>query len=146
MGAVKADIFSSTGGATGVLGFPSGTTNQRPNPAQEGFTRYNTDIGAIEIYYSGTWNKLSSGASGGADGSSSSNAFANLEDIVGLYDNGTHNLWTTVGGNVSAFQMPICFDNGGPWYVLSLIFQHTDSMKLITHYGHGRIILELQVL
>lgn len=122
MGAVKADIFSSTGGATGVLGFPSGTTNQRPNPAQEGFTRYNTDIGAIEIYYSGTWNKLSSGASGGADGSSSSNAFANLEDIVGLYDNGTHNLWTTVGGNVSAFQMPICFDNGGPWYVLSFNF------------------------
>ena len=109
MGAVKADIFSSTGGATGVLGFPSGTTNQRPNPAQEGFTRYNTDIGAIEIYYSGTWNKLSSGASGGADGSSSSNAFANLEDIVGLYDSGTHDLWTTVGGNVSAFQMPICF-------------------------------------
>ena len=107
---------------TGPLDIPAGTTAQRPSPAQEGFARYNTDIGAIEIYYSGAWNKLSSGATGGADGSSSANAFVNLEDIVGLYDNGTYNLWTTIGGNTSAFQMPICFDHGGPWYVLSFNF------------------------
>jgi len=123
MSAVKADIFSSTGGSTGVLGFPSGTTAERPSPAVEGLTRYNTDEQAIEIYYNNAWQTLSTGATGGADGSSAANAFSELRDIVGLYDNGTYNLWTTLGGQVPAFQVPISFDNGGPWYVLSFEFK-----------------------
>jgi hypothetical protein len=138
MGAVKADIFTRNGNQ-GVLGLPTGTTAQRPNPASEGMARHNVNTGKVEVYFGGSWVNLDP-STGGADGSSAGNAFANLKDIAGLYESGVHNLYTTLGGNVTAFQMPISFDFGGPWYVLSFNFSNyalTEVNNTQASYGYN---------
>jgi trimeric autotransporter adhesin len=50
-------------GVEGVT-IPSGTTAERPSPANDGEIRYNTDLGLFEGYLSGSWQSFSSGGSG----------------------------------------------------------------------------------
>ena len=50
-------------GVEGVT-IPSGTTDDRPSPANYGEIRYNTDLGLFEGYLSGSWQSFSSGGSG----------------------------------------------------------------------------------
>jgi hypothetical protein len=54
-------------GKTDAIALPVGTTAQRPNPASNGYIRYNTTISAIEEYRAGAWAILSEtfSASGG---------------------------------------------------------------------------------
>jgi hypothetical protein len=40
---------------TQALGYPAGTTEQRPQNPSNGFTRYNTDLRAMEAYINGAW-------------------------------------------------------------------------------------------
>ena len=39
---------------------PSGTTDQRPDPATNGMLRYNTDLGKVEQYAAGQWIAITS--------------------------------------------------------------------------------------
>jgi nucleoside phosphorylase len=41
--------------ATGYIAMPSGTTAQRPGTAANGQQRYNSDLGAMEVYVQGAW-------------------------------------------------------------------------------------------
>ena len=54
-------------GKTDAIALPVGTTAQRPNPASNGYIRYNTTIQSIEEYRNGSWAELSNtfSASGG---------------------------------------------------------------------------------
>ena len=56
------------------------------------------------------------------DGSSSAKAFRTMSDIAGLYT-GHQTLYTTLGGNTSAFQVKVdCSTTGGSWILVSFNF------------------------
>ena len=40
---------------TGALRLPTGTTGQRPNSPSPGYMRWNTSLGAVELYNGSTW-------------------------------------------------------------------------------------------
>lgn len=50
--------------STGAFGIPSGTTAQRPASPEDGYMRYNTTIGSVEIYYAtySSWQTQLSGS------------------------------------------------------------------------------------
>jgi len=48
-------IVNQQNTSSGALGFPVGTTAERPVAAYNGYARINTDIVSIEIYYNGNW-------------------------------------------------------------------------------------------
>ena len=56
------------------------------------------------------------------DGSTSAKAFRTMSDIAGLYT-GHQTLYTTLGGNTSAFQVKVdCSTTGGSWILVSFNF------------------------
>ena len=69
----KGDIVVSSGGttftveafsqdidntATGYIAMPAGTTAQRPGTPANGQQRYNSDLGAMEVYVQGQWQPI----------------------------------------------------------------------------------------
>ena len=40
---------------TGALRLPTGTTGQRPNSPSPGYMRWNTSLGAVELFNGSTW-------------------------------------------------------------------------------------------
>ena len=40
---------------TGAMRLPTGTTGQRPSSPTTGFIRWNTSLGAVEVYNGSTW-------------------------------------------------------------------------------------------
>lgn len=48
--------------ASDAIGIPSGNTLQRPTSPQSGFTRYNTDLGYIEVYTGAAWQPAANNA------------------------------------------------------------------------------------
>ena len=55
----KAQLFDGSL-LTNAISLPSGTTDQRPNPATNGMLRYNTTIGKVEQYADGQWIAITS--------------------------------------------------------------------------------------
>tara|TARA_S200000501_G_C20814720_1_gene740017 strand:+ start:24 stop:1715 length:1692 start_codon:yes stop_codon:yes gene_type:complete len=59
----------------------------------------------------------------GVDGTSSARAFSTMSDISGLGLTGHQTLYTTLGGNTTAFQVDVdCTTAGGPWILVSFNF------------------------
>ena len=57
------------------------------------------------------------------DGTSSARAFSTMSDISGLGLTGHQTLYTTLGGNTTAFQVTVdCTTAGGPWILVSFNF------------------------
>lgn len=57
------------------------------------------------------------------DGTTSARAFSTMSDISGLGLTGHQTLYTTLGGNTSAFQVTVdCTTSGGPWILVSFNF------------------------
>ena len=59
VGATKFEV-NETGvinasGNSGALGLPVGVTSDRPEVSQAGYTRWNSDAGAMEIYTGNEW-------------------------------------------------------------------------------------------
>lgn len=50
---------------TDAIGFPSGTTAQRPDPAEAGYTRWNTDLHTLEVFDCCQWQALDKGVGPG---------------------------------------------------------------------------------
>ena len=44
--------------ATGYIAMPAGTTAQRPGTPANGQQRYNSDLGAMEVYVQGQWQPI----------------------------------------------------------------------------------------
>jgi hypothetical protein len=44
--------------STGFFDLPTGTTAQRPSSPNNGYIRFNTTLGTLEIYSGGQWNSL----------------------------------------------------------------------------------------
>lgn len=55
---ISKDVYINS---TGGLYLPEGTTLERPTPFQDGMLRYNSDLGAAEIYSVGEWKPVGSG-------------------------------------------------------------------------------------
>ena len=45
----------NTSGNSGALGLPVGVTSDRPDDPQAGYTRWNSDAGAMEVYNGADW-------------------------------------------------------------------------------------------
>ena len=45
----------NTSGSSGALGLPVGVTSDRPDDPQAGYTRWNSDAGAMEVYNGADW-------------------------------------------------------------------------------------------
>lgn len=57
------------------------------------------------------------------DGTTSARAFSTMSDISGLGLTGHQTLYTTLGGNTTAFQVTVdCTTSGGPWILVSFNF------------------------
>jgi hypothetical protein len=111
------DVANKTG--AGAMGFPSGTTAQRPTNPAAGHTRFNTETTVIEFYNGTSWVSV-----GLLDGTSSSLAAPSgtyLYNVIGQRNNGFYWIKPT-GYSGSAFQVYIDFDGtvsgisgGGGW-------------------------------
>ena len=58
-------LFLQITGLTASAKLPKGTTAQRDVTPQDGYIRYNTDLGTFEGYKNGSWGSIGGGAVGG---------------------------------------------------------------------------------
>ena len=64
------------------------------------------------------------------DGTTSARAFSTMSDISGLGLTGHQTLYTTLGGNTSAFQVTVdCTTAGGPWILVSFNFTNAGGIN-----------------
>jgi len=98
------------GGPTGGLQLPAGTTAQRPTTLTNGLMRFNTDLGAQEIYSSTTgWASL-----GARDGSSAGRAALKSTDIKLLNPSApTGWYWLQINGIATQVYVDMDYDGGG---------------------------------
>jgi hypothetical protein len=112
------------GGPTGGLQLPAGTTAQRPTTLTEGLMRFNTDLGAQEIYSTASgWASL-----GARDGSSAGRAALKSTDIKLLTPSApTGWYWLQINGVATQVYIDMTYDGGG-WV---LVGTHPINIALV---------------
>ena len=103
------------GSYNGIDNFPVGLS-----ASDAGSIIYDSDKNALAYWNGSNWKLLS--GSGTADGSSASNAFANISDIANSGLTGIQNLWTNFNETTAPTQVSINFDvPDGPWFMVSFV-------------------------
>lgn len=112
------------GGPTGGLQLPSGTTAERPTTLTNGLMRFNTDLGAQEIYSATSgWASL-----GARDGSSAGRAALKSTDIKLLNPSApTGWYWLQINGVATQVYIDMTYDGGG-WV---LVGTHPINIALV---------------
>jgi hypothetical protein len=118
---------------TDAIALPSGTSAQRPSPAN-GMIRYNQSTTCVEAYYSGAWNAL--GSSGGTAVNPVLLPYSQAPDTTGNVYPATY---TGSGGNnagpESAYAIAASFSTDGNLYMrfrMPPSIPSTGSLKLIS--------------
>ena len=106
---------------TGFLQLPSGTTAQRPASPQDGMTRYNTDLGLVEVFQTAKgWTTFSNFNTPSAAGSTSALAVDTPKDICRSRTTGFNGVYwykntLSAGVTYQAYTLMDSTYDGGGW-------------------------------
>jgi hypothetical protein len=106
--------------STGFLQLPSGTTAQRPASPQNGMTRYNTDLGLVEVFQTTKgWTTFSNFNTPSAAGSTSVLAADTPKDICRSRTSAFNGVYwyrnTNAAGTYQAYTLMDSTYDGGGW-------------------------------
>ena len=107
--------------SNGAFALPVGNTAQRPVTAYNGYTRFNTNTLALELYYNTVWNSLAYAA----PGYSAANPATSATQLTtyGISVNGSY--WINIGG--TAMQCYVDFALAGGPYILVMVAASTGT-------------------
>ena len=117
-----AAVSDQANSSTGYFDLPTGTTAQRPVTAADGYTRFNTDLSAVELYYNNLWNSIAYVRPGYAASYPATSATQLAQ--IGVTVNG--NYWITIDG--TATQCYVDFALAGGPYILAMVTASTGTV------------------
>jgi hypothetical protein len=124
-----AAISDQPNSSTGYFDLPMGTTLQRPGTAADGYTRFNTDLSAVELYYNNMWNSIAYVRPGYSAGYPATSA----TQLATLGVTLSGNYWITIDG--TATQCYVDFSLAGGPYILAMVTASTG-----TTYGYDSTV------